>query len=194
MSEQNLLASFKEASELLKAFSSKPDNIQTMDKIITCMSDSLKNGGKILSCGNGGSMCDAMHFAEELSGRFKKDRPALGALAISDPAHISCVANDYGYDFIFSRQVEALGRSGDILLGISTSGNSKNVINAVEAAKARGMKTVALLGKNGGQLKEMVDLSLIVESGSTARVQEIHIKIIHMLIENIEQKIFPELV
>ena len=194
MSEQNLLASFKEASELLKAFSSKPDNIQTMDKIITCMSDSLKNGGKILSCGNGGSMCDAMHFAEELSGRFKKDRPALGALAISDPAHISCVANDYGYDFIFARQVEALGRSGDILLGISTSGNSKNVINAVEAAKARGMKTVALLGKNGGQLKEMVDLSLIVESGSTARVQEIHIKIIHMLIENIEQKIFPELV
>ncbi len=194
MSEQNLLASFKEASELLKHFSSKSENIQTMEKIITCMSESLKNGGKILSCGNGGSMCDAMHFAEELSGRFKKDRPALGALAISDPAHMSCVANDYGYDVIFSRQVEALGRPGDILLGISTSGNSRNVINAVEAAKSRGMKTIALLGKNGGQLKEMVDLSLVVESGSTARVQEIHIKIIHMLIENIEQKIYPELV
>lgn len=194
MSEQNLLASFKEASELLKHFSSKSENIQTMEKIITCMSESLKNGGKILSCGNGGSMCDAMHFAEELSGRFKKDRPALGALAISDPAHISCVANDYGYDVIFSRQVEALGRPGDILLGISTSGNSRNVINAVEAAKSRGMKTIALLGKNGGQLKEMVDLSLVIESGSTARVQEIHIKIIHMLIENIEQKIFPELI
>lgn len=194
MSEQNLLASFKEASELLKHFSSKSENIQTMEKIITCMSESLKNGGKILSCGNGGSMCDAMHFAEELSGRFKKDRPALGALAISDPAHMSCVANDYGYDVIFSRQVEALGRPGDILLGISTSGNSRNVINAVEAAKSRGMKTIALLGKNGGQLKEMVDLSLVVESGSTARVQEIHIKIIHMLIENIELKIYPELV
>ncbi len=193
MSEQNLLASLKEASELLKAFSSKPANIQTMEKIIICMSECLRNGGKILSCGNGGSMCDAMHFAEELSGRFKKDRPALAALSISDPAHISCVANDYGYDMIFSRQVEALGRPGDILLGISTSGNSRNVINAVESAKSRGMKTIALLGKNGGQLKEMVDLSLIVESGSTARVQEIHIKIIHMLIENIEQKIYPEL-
>lgn len=154
MSEQNLLASFKEASELLKHFSSKSENIQTMEKIITCMSESLKNGGKILSCGNGGSMCDAMHFAEELSGRFKKDRPALGALAISDPAHISCVANDYGYDVIFSRQVEALGRPGDILLGISTSGNSRNVINAVEAAKSRGMKTIALLGKMAASLKK----------------------------------------
>lgn len=193
MSLKNLLASFEEASETIKKFTAHPANLQTIDEIIKAIATSLKNDGKILTCGNGGSMCDAMHFAEELSGRFKKDRPALGAIALSDPAHISCVANDYGYDFIFSRQVEGLGRTGDVILGISTSGNSCNVINAIQSAKARGMKTVALLGKDGGQLKNLVDFPLIIESGSTARIQEIHIKIIHIIIEGIERELFPEL-
>jgi len=193
MSAQNILASFKEARDVLDHFLSEESNAQIIDDIIKVMSESLKNGGKILSCGNGGSMCDAMHFAEELTGRFKKDRPALGAIALSDPAHMSCVANDFGYDHIFSRQVEGLGRAGDIFLGISTSGNSSNIIKATQSAKERGIKTIALLGKDGGQLKNLVDFSLVVESGSTARIQEIHIKIIHILIEGIERKLFPQL-
>ena len=147
--------------------------------------------GSIYSCaGNGGSMCDAMHFAEELTGRFRKDRkPLPAALAISDPSHISCVANDFGYDQIFSRAIEAYGRSGDVLLAISTSGNSKNIINAVEMAKSKNMKTIGLLGKEGGALKDLVDIPLIVpQTKSTDRIQEIHIKLIHLFIEGIERQ------
>jgi D-sedoheptulose 7-phosphate isomerase len=141
-----------------------------------------------MSCGNGGSMCDAMHFAEELSGRYRNNRPALAAVSISDPSHLSCVANDYGYDHVFSRYIEALGQTGDVLLGISTSGNSKNVLLAVEAAKAKGIQTIVLTGKDGGQLAGLADLEIRAPFSPYAdRAQEIHIKVIHSFILGIEQ-------
>lgn len=149
--------------------------------------ESLKAGGKVLSCGNGGSMCDAMHFAEELSGRYRDNRPALAALSMSDVSHITCTGNDYGYDYVFSRAVEALGRPGDVLLAISTSGNSGNVIRAVGAARERGMKVIVLSGKDGGKLRGMADAEIIVpHSGYADRIQEIHIKLIHALIDHVE--------
>ena len=152
------------------------------------MADALKNGGKILSCGNGGSMCDAMHFAEELSGRYRENRKALAALSLSDSAHISCVANDYGYDFVFSRGVEALGRPDDVLLAISTSGNSVNVLRAAETARKQGLKVISLTGKDGGKLADLSDVEIRVShSGFADRIQEIHIKVIHILILLIEK-------
>ena len=152
------------------------------------MSEALSNGNKIISCGNGGSMCDAMHFAEELSGKFRNDRKGLAALSISDPSHITCVANDYGFDEVFSRYVEAVGNEGDILLGISTSGNSGNVINAVKIARKQGIKTIVLTGKTGGTLAELADLEIRAPQSEYAdRAQEIHIKVIHTLIYGIER-------
>ena len=178
---------FLEAINTLKEFNI-PENMGKIALAISWMSDSLKNKGKIISCGNGGSMCDAMHFAEELSGRYRNNRKALAAVSISDPSHISCVANDYGYDFVFSRYVEGLGHSQDVLLGISTSGNSKNVILAVQAAKALGMKTIVLTGKDGGKLAEIGDLEIRAPHSEYAdRAQEIHIKVIHALIDGIER-------
>ena len=178
---------FEEAKNTLAAFHI-PENMEKIAEAISWMSASLQNNGKIISCGNGGSMCDAMHFAEELSGRYRNNRKALAAISISDPSHISCVANDYGYDFVFSRYVEGLGHSQDVLLGISTSGNSKNVILAVQAAKAIGMKTIVLTGKDGGKLAELADLEIRAPHSEYAdRAQEIHIKVIHALIDEIER-------
>jgi D-sedoheptulose 7-phosphate isomerase len=145
-----------------------------------------------MSCGNGGSMCDAMHFSEELTGRYRKDRRALAAFSLTEPAHMSCVANDFGYDHIFSRYLDALGKAEDVLLAISTSGNSKNVLMAVESAKKQGMKIVGLTGKNGGKLKELCDVNINVETELTDRIQEIHIKVIHLFIEGIERQLFPD--
>ena len=154
------------------------------------MVTALNTGNKIISCGNGGSMCDAMHFAEELSGRYRENRKALSALSISDPSHISCVANDYGYDHVFSRYVEAVGRQGDILLAISTSGNSTNVINAIKAARENGMKVVGLTGKDGGKMADLCDVEIRAPHSAYAdRAQEIHIKVIHSLIDHIERNI-----
>ena len=151
------------------------------------MLNALRNNGKIISCGNGGSMCDAMHFAEELTGRFRDDRRALPAMSISDPSHISCTANDYGWDHVFSRYVEAHGNEGDVLLAISTSGNSPNVLKAAEAAKQAGMSVVGLTGKDGGALAALCDAEVRVpHSGYADRIQEIHIKAIHALIDHIE--------
>ena len=149
-------------------------------------------GGTVFSCGNGGSHCDAMHFAEELTGRYRKDRKALGALALGDPSHVTCVSNDYGFDQIFSRQLAGLGRDGDVLIGLSTSGNSKNVIEAFKVAKDKRIYTVALLGKTGGELKSMADLPIVVPAQTSDRVQEIHIKLIHTVIESVERALFPE--
>ena len=180
---------FEEAQQTLNNFQTEA-NYLLIAKAIKLMSDSIQNGGKIISCGNGGSMCDAMHFAEELSGRFRENRRALAAISISDPSHLSCVSNDYGYDYVFSRFIEGLGQQNDVLLGISTSGNSKNVLLAVEAAKAKGMKTIVLTGKDGGKLAGMADVEIRAPHSTFAdRAQEIHIKVIHSLILGIEQSL-----
>ncbi len=179
---------FEEANSVLNIFLSNDENFRQIEKAGMILSEAVKNGNKIISCGNGGSMCDAMHFAEELSGRYRDNRNAMPAISISDPSHISCVGNDYGFDFIFSRFVEGLGRNGDVLLGISTSGNSKNVINAVNAAKAKGMKVICLTGKDGGALASMCDVEIRAPHSAYAdRAQEIHIKVIHSLIDYIER-------
>jgi D-sedoheptulose 7-phosphate isomerase len=189
MDQQLIGKQFEEAKRVLTDFSTQ-ENFAKIAKAIELMSTALQNGHKIISCGNGGSMCDAMHFAEELSGRFRADRKALAAISISDPSHLSCVANDYGYDFVFSRFIEGLGTVGDVLLGISTSGNSKNVIKAVEAAKEKGMPTIVLTGKDGGQLATLADLEIRAPHSQFAdRAQEIHIKVIHSLILGIEQNL-----
>ena len=186
---QNIQKHFVEAESVLKEFSTE-ENFRKIEAAGQILVSSLKAGGKVMSCGNGGSHCDAMHFAEELSGRYRENRPALAAMAISDPSHISCVGNDYGFEFVFSRMVEALGNSADVLLGISTSGNSKNVINAVQAAKQKGMKTIILTGNSGGELAGMADVEIRAPYSEFAdRAQEIHIKIIHSLIDYIEQNI-----
>ena len=178
---------FIDAQRVLNEFINTPDNWVKFDKAGHIMVDAVRNHHIIFSCGNGGSMCDAMHFAEELSGRFRLDRPAMPAIAISDPSHITCVGNDYGYDHVFSRYIEGIAKEGDVLLAISTSGNSKNILLAAQAAKAKGMKVVALTGKNGGELASIADVELRAPMSEFAdRVQEIHIKIIHSLIHFIE--------
>jgi D-sedoheptulose 7-phosphate isomerase len=179
---------FTEAQSVLAAFIADEKNLQAIEAAGQLMVSALANGKKIISCGNGGSMCDAMHFAEELSGRYRNDRKALAAISISDPSHISCVGNDYGYDFIFSRYLEALANEGDVLVGISTSGNSKNIINAVATAKSKGMHVVCLTGKDGGQLAGLADVEIRAPKSDYAdRAQEIHIKVIHSLIDFIER-------
>lgn len=186
MSNKQIADHFSEAIKILQEFNNSDQHAQ-IEKAGLLMVQALKNGGKIISCGNGGSMCDAMHFAEELSGRYRDDRPAISAVSISDPSHITCVGNDYGFDYIFSRYVEANGRAGDVLLGISTSGNSKNVIEAVIAAQKAGMKVVILSGKDGGKLKDFADIEIRAPFSKYAdRAQEIHIKVIHSLIDFIE--------
>lgn len=184
--------SLADAQKVLNSFISNSNNIEKIDSAIKLMVESYRHNGRIFSCGNGGSMCDAMHFAEELTGRFRKERAPLPAMAINDASHLTCVSNDYGYDFVFSRYVEAWGNKGDVLLAISTSGNSPNVLLAVEAAKKKGMKVVGLLGKGGGKLKDMVDVALIVDSNISDRIQEVHIKCIHIFIEGIERALYPE--
>jgi len=179
---------FSQAQAVLESFLQDEKNMDAVAAAAGIMSDALRGGRKIISCGNGGSMCDAMHFAEELSGRYREDRPALAAVSISDPSHLSCVGNDYGFDHVFARYVAALGRPGDVLLAISTSGNSKNVLLAAKAALARGMKVVALTGKDGGVLKDFCTIEIRAPHAPYAdRVQEIHIKVIHALIDAIEQ-------
>ncbi|MCX2746013.1 D-sedoheptulose 7-phosphate isomerase [Mangrovivirga sp. M17] len=185
---EDIKKELEEALHTLQKVLSNEDLLNKIAEAANLMSDSLKNGGKIISCGNGGSHCDAMHFAEELSGRYRDNRPAMAAIAISDPSHISCVGNDYGFEFIFSRFVEGLGQKNDILLGISTSGNSKNVIEAAKAAKVKGMKVIILSGNTGGKLAEEADIEIRVpHQGYADRIQEIHIKIIHILIQKIEK-------
>lgn len=179
---------FENAHRVLTEFLSDDAQMGNIRAAGDLMVASLKNEGKIISCGNGGSLCDAMHFAEELTGRYRDDRPSIGAISISDPSHMACVGNDYGYEYVFSRYVEGVGRKGDVLLAISTSGNSANVLKAIEAAHAKGMKVVGLTGKGGGKMASMVDVEVRAPKSDYAdRAQEIHIKVIHSLIDHIEQ-------
>lgn len=191
MNSNYIKAALSTSQETLNKFIADEQNLVLIEKSISQFVSTIKNDGRILACGNGGSMCDSLHFVEELTGRYRKDRDPICAIGMGDPGHITCVANDYGFEHIFSRNVQAWGRKGDTLLAISTSGNSENVIKAVEMAKSKGMKIVGLLGKTGGKLKEMVDVPIIVDSKVTDRIQEIHIKLIHIFIEGIERQIYP---
>ncbi len=178
------------AQKALADFLADQANIESIEQAAKLIAASLRNGGKVMSCGNGGSHCDAMHFAEELTGRYREDRPGYAGIAISDPSHLSCVSNDYGYQYVFSRYLEAVGRSGDVMLGISTSGNSGNIITAIEAAKNKGIKVVALTGKDGGKMAGLADVEIRVPYfGYADRIQEIHIKVIHILIMLIEKEL-----
>ena len=182
-----------EALGALQALIGDETTLQRIAAAGLLLADTFAAGGRAYSCGNGGSMCDAMHFAEELTGRFRDNRPGYAALAISDASHLSCVGNDYGYEQVFARFIEAHGRAGDVLLAISTSGTSKNVLAAVRAAHQRGMKVIALTGQQDTQLAESADIAIVTAAGKYAdRVQELHIKVIHILIELVERKLAPQ--
>lgn len=183
---------FTDAKSALETVLTTPQIVDKCVEFSNLLVKTLRDKGNVFSCGNGGSHCDAMHFAEELTGRYRKERRPLGALALGDPSHLTCTANDYGFEYVFERQLRGLARSGDLLLAISTSGNSKNVIRAVHAARELGLKSVALLGKDGGELKNLVDVALVVPGATTDRIQELHIKVIHLVIETMERELFPE--
>ena len=187
MVNERIQSHFTEAKNVLEQFLSNEANLNAIASAGSIMIDAVQNGGKIISCGNGGSMCDAMHFAEEMTGRYRENRRALPALALSDSSHLTCVSNDYGYQHVFERSIDALGTDRDVLLAISTSGNSQNIILAINAARRQGMKVVGLTGKDGGQIAALVDVEIRAPFSKYAdRAQEIHIKVIHALIDTIE--------
>ena len=183
---ETLNHSLSDASSVLESLRANSALTTAIEHIASTLAQSLQAGNKVLAAGNGGSACDAMHFCEELTGRFRNDRPALPALALLDPTHITCVANDYGFEHIFSRMVEAHGKEGDCLIVLSTSGDSANIIHAVEAARARAVTTIAFLGKTGGKLRGVCDHELIVPGATSDRIQELHMLILHILVELIE--------
>ena len=184
--------SFEEASRTLTAFLDSSEAMAGVARFADAAAETLGRGGLLMSCGNGGSMCDAMHFAEEWTGRFRSDRAPLPALAFSDPSHLTCIANDFGYDEVFAREVAAYGKPGDLLVALSTSGNSPNVQRAVATAKDKGVTSIGLLGKGGGALLDQVDIPIVVPLATTSdRIQEIHIKVLHIVIEAVERRMFP---
>lgn len=183
---------FEDARATLDAFLADPRCLEGVRQFAQLAGDTLRRGGTLLSCGNGGSMCDAMHFAEEWTGRFRKDRTALPAIAFSDPSQLTCMANDFGFDEVFARSVEAYGKPGDLLVAISTSGGSPNILRALETARAKGLKTVGLLGKGGGKALALCDVAIVVPLATTSdRIQEVHIKVLHIAIEAVERAMFP---
>ncbi|MDD4224722.1 MAG: SIS domain-containing protein [Candidatus Cloacimonetes bacterium] len=185
-------SSFTAAGRGLKAFLANEENFAAIEKAARLIADCFARGGKVIAFGNGGSMCDAMHFAEEFTGRFRRDRKALPAIALSDPSQLTCVGNDYGFEQVFARGVEAFARPGDVVLGISTSGNSDNVIKGLEAARLLGCHTLALLGKNGGKLAGSCGLEIIVPGEHSDRIQELHTLILHIIIEGVEELLFAD--
>ena len=186
------LSSLREAHDTITRVLADPDFLRGCEAFSELLVATFRSGGKVFACGNGGSHCDAMHFAEEFTGRYRKDRAPLGALALGDASHVTCVSNDYGFSEIFSRQLQGLARKGDVLLGLSTSGNSENVLKAFAKAHELGLKTVAVLGRDGGKLKVCADLAIVVPAETSDRIQEMHIKIIHTVIETVERELFPE--
>ncbi|MBK7642603.1 MAG: SIS domain-containing protein [Planctomycetes bacterium] len=185
-------AAFEEAQATLAAFLADPACLQGVQLFVERAAATLGRGGLLMACGNGGSMCDAMHFAEEWTGRFRRDRAALPAIAFSDASQLTCIANDFGFDAVFSRSVEAYGKPGDLLVAISTSGSSPNILAAIEAAKKKGILTVGLLGKGGGKARALVDVPIVVPRAETSdRIQEVHIKVLHIVIEAVERRMFP---
>ena len=183
--------SIEDAATLTQWLAESEQRTGIIQQLGSHLAERLADGAHVFTCGNGGSMCDAMHLAEELSGRFRKDRQPLAAQAISDPAHLTCVANDYGFEQVFARGIEAWGRAGDVLVAFSTSGNSPNVVLAAQAARARAMSVVGILGRDGGQLARLCDLSLVVPGRTSDRIQEVHIKIVHLVIEAVERRLVP---
>ena len=193
MAKEHVKAALLEARDALDALIAADDTQQAIVDAAALMVEAIRSGKKILSCGTGGSLCDSMHFAEEMTGRFRSNRPGYAAIAIADASHMSCVGNDYGYRDVFSRYVQAVGQPGDVLLAITTSGTSGNVIDAVEAAHAKSMKVVGLTGKFESPLAQKADVAIVTPAGRWAdRVQELHIKTIHILIELIERELAPE--
>lgn len=191
MIQQILQHSSQEAVQAAMQLST-PEALLFMEEMALLLADTFRRGNKVLIAGNGGSLCDAAHFAEELTGFFRQKRPALPALVLNDPGHITCVGNDLGFDFIFSRGIEAFGKPGDLFIGLSTSGNSPNIVNAFETAKKRELKTVAFLGKDGGKLRGNADLEWIVQGFSFSdRIQEAHMAAMHIIIEALEGLLFP---
>ena len=186
---ENIKRELNQAQQVLTDFIGNEDNLELIEDAADLIVASFKSGGKVISCGNGGSNCDATHFAEELTGKFREDREPFAAISINDSGYITCTANDFGYDRIFSRFIRGLGMKGDVLLAISTSGSSKNVVRAAEIAKQKGLKVIGLTGKNAGDLGEFTDVLIKVPFEKYAdRIQEVHIKIIHILIHLIEEK------
>ena len=188
--QMNLRDHFEEGAKLADTVLRDDAFLTAMERGATLLVDALGSGHKILSCGNGGSMCDAMHFAEELSGRYRDDRKPFAALSLSDPSAMTCIGNDYGFEHVFARQTQALGQAGDVLLAISTSGNSANVLAAATQAKALGMGVLALTGNDGGKLAGLADVEVRVPwSGYADRIQEVHIRCIHAWIHAVEQQL-----
>ncbi len=185
------LGSLEQARAALDALIAEREHSLKLDRFAEAVAACLHAGGKVLACGNGGSACDAMHFCEELTGRFRRERPALAAIACIDPGHLTCTANDYGFDRVFSRWVEALGRKGDVLVVLSTSGNSPNIVNAIEEARERGLVTGALLGRDGGQCRSLAEFEWIVPGEQSDRIQELHMLLLHVLVESVERRLFP---
>lgn len=184
--------SLREAEKILRKFLETPGQLALCDSFVQEIVELYRRGGNLFVCGNGGSHCDSMHFAEEFTGRFRGNRKPLGALALGDPSHVTCVSNDMGFEYVFSRQLEALGRNGDVLVALTTSGNSQNIALALEAAKRLGIRTVLLNGKDGGRVKGKADLEIIIPGETSDRIQEMHMKIIHTLIESVERELFPQ--
>ena len=191
--KEQIKNTLQESQQALDALINNDTELGNIDSAAQLIIESLTNGGTIFSCGNGGSMCDAMHFAEELTGRYRQNRRGHAAVAISDPSHISCVANDFGYEFIFSRYLESHAKAGDVLIGISTSGTSKNVVEAAKAAKKLGVKAIILSGRAANELESLADVYVCTKGGDYAdRVQELHIKTLHIFIELVERHFHPE--
>ncbi len=184
---------FAEARDLAAANADDESLQAALVGVAEAAAGALRAGGRVIAFGNGGSMCDASHFAEELTGRYRKDRPPIAAMALNDPGHLSCTANDYGFEHVFARGVTAHARPGDLVLALSTSGNSQNVLLALEAARTAGAVTVGFLGKGGGKARALCDHALVVSGGTADRIQEQHIQLVHMLVELIERQLHPEL-